>query len=73
MGQVIVLGEPVVVLGYALAGAVVIEAEGEEVARAWAALTPDTSLVVLTAAAARVLGPALLEQRRDALIVTVPE
>jgi vacuolar-type H+-ATPase subunit F/Vma7 len=72
MGQVVVLGEPARVMGYALAGALVIEAEGEEVARAWASLTPETSLVVLTPAAARALDRATLAERRDALVVTMP-
>jgi vacuolar-type H+-ATPase subunit F/Vma7 len=72
MGRVVVLGEPVRVMGYALAGALAIEAEGEEVARAWASLPADTSLVVLTPAAARALGPAVLDRPRDALIVTMP-
>ena len=72
MGQVIVLGEPARVMGYALAGAVTIEAEGEEVARAWASLLPDVSLVVLTPAAAQALGDAIAAGRRDALIVTMP-
>ncbi len=66
------LGEPVRVMGYALAGALAIEAEGEEVARAWASLPADTSLVVLTPAAARALGHAVLAELRDALIVTMP-
>jgi vacuolar-type H+-ATPase subunit F/Vma7 len=72
MGRVIVLGEPARVVGYALAGALAIEAEGEEVARAWASLPPDISLVVLTPAAAQALGAATLAEPRDALIVTMP-
>ncbi len=66
------LGEPVRILGYALAGALLIEAEGEGVARAWSSLPADTSLVVLTPAALRALGPAILDQRHHALIVTMP-
>ncbi len=72
MGQVVVLGEPTRVMGYALAGALAIEAEGDEVARAWASLPPDTSFVVLTPAAARALGHAALADRRDVLVVTMP-
>ncbi len=72
MGQVVVLGEAVRVMGYALAGALAIEAEGEEVARAWASLPPGASLVVLTSAAAQALGQAVLAQRSDALVVTMP-
>jgi vacuolar-type H+-ATPase subunit F/Vma7 len=73
MGQVVVLGEPVRVMGYALAGALAIEAEGQDVARAWASLPSDTSLVVLTPAAARALGEAVLTERGDPLIVTMPQ
>ncbi|MGA2305929.1 MAG: hypothetical protein ABSH29_17370 [Acidimicrobiales bacterium] len=72
MGQVIVLGERERVMGYALAGALAVEAEGEEVARAWASLPSDVSLVVLTPAAAQALGDAIAAGRRDALIVTMP-
>ncbi len=72
MGQVVVLGEPERVMAYALAGALAIEAVGEEVARAWSSLPPDASLVVLTPAAARALGQAVLAERRDTLIVTMP-
>jgi len=72
MGQVVVLGEAVRVMGYALAGALAIEAEGEEVARAWASLQPDASLVVLTPAAAQALGQAVLAEWRDVLVVTMP-
>jgi vacuolar-type H+-ATPase subunit F/Vma7 len=72
MGKVVVLGEPARVMGYALAGALAIQAEGEEVARAWALLPPDASLVVLTPAATQALGPAVLVERRDVLIVTMP-
>ena len=63
MGQVVVLGESARVMGYALAGAVTMEAEGEEVARTWALLPSDTSLVVLTPAAARALGQAVVAER----------
>ena len=56
MGAVVVLGEPTLVVGYALAGATVIPAsEPAEVRRAWADLPPDTTLVILTEAAARAL------------------
>ena len=72
MGQVVVLGESARVMGYALAGAVTMEAEGEEVARTWALLPSDTSLVVLTPTAARALGQAVVAERGDTLIVTMP-
>ena len=48
-----VVGEPAVVAGYSMAGATVMPAEGPaEVRRAWEGLTPDTTLVILTTAAA---------------------
>ena len=72
MSQVVVIGEPARVMGYALAGALAIEAEGEEVARAWTSLPAETSLVVLTPAAARTLGQATLAERHDVLVVTMP-
>jgi vacuolar-type H+-ATPase subunit F/Vma7 len=72
MGKVVVLGESARVMGYTLAGALAIEAEGEEVARVWASLPPDTSFVVLTSAAARALDQAALTERRDVLVVTMP-
>jgi vacuolar-type H+-ATPase subunit F/Vma7 len=52
----VVLGEPALVAGYALAGATVMTAEEPAaVRRAWQRLPADTTLVVLTAAAARAL------------------
>jgi vacuolar-type H+-ATPase subunit F/Vma7 len=59
MGTVIVLGEEVVVSGYALAGALVRAANDEkQVSSAWATMPPDVEFVILTAAAARALGGA---------------
>jgi vacuolar-type H+-ATPase subunit F/Vma7 len=72
MGQVIVLGERTRVMGYALAGALAIEAEGDEVARAWASFPPDISLVVLTPAAAQALGGAMPAAHPDVLVMTMP-
>jgi vacuolar-type H+-ATPase subunit F/Vma7 len=54
MGAVVVIGEPALVGGYALAGAVVMPADGPaEALRAWQVLPADVSLVILTAAAAQ--------------------
>ena len=51
------VGEPALVAGYALAGAMVIPAQDRtEVRRAWDDLPADTTLVILTAAAAAELG-----------------
>lgn len=56
MGTVVVVGEPALVQGYALAGAMVTAAEGPaEVRQAWQHLPPGVSLVILTAAAAAAL------------------
>lgn len=56
MGAVVVLGEPALVAGYALAGATVITAvDPAEARRAWANLPADTALVILTVAAAQAL------------------
>jgi vacuolar-type H+-ATPase subunit F/Vma7 len=58
MARVAVLGEEVVVQGYALAGAVVVVAEDPDTARqAWDALSEDVAVVILTRTAARALGP----------------
>jgi vacuolar-type H+-ATPase subunit F/Vma7 len=70
MGCVVVLGESVRVQGYALAGAVVMVAESpDEVRRAWDTMPHDTSLVVLTRAAAAVLDAAALTRMREPLTV----
>ncbi len=72
MGRVAVLGESVSVRGYALAGAVPIVAESSEgVRHAWASLEGDIALVVLTGAAAAVLGDAV-RQWRAPLTVEMP-
>lgn len=56
MGTVVVIGEPALVHGYALAGAIASPADGPaEVRRSWQDLPPDVSLVILTAAAAKAL------------------
>ena len=56
MGAVIVIGEPTLVAGYAMAGATTMPAQGaDEVRQAWDGLPSDTTLVILTAAAAAAL------------------
>ena len=58
MARVAVLGEQVAVQGYALAGAVVLEAEDADTARrAWDGISEDVAVVILTPTAARALGP----------------
>ena len=55
-GAIVVIGEPAVVAGYAMAGATAMPAQGpDEVRRAWDSLPSGTTLVILTAAAAAVL------------------
>jgi vacuolar-type H+-ATPase subunit F/Vma7 len=57
MGEVVVLGERGRVIGFAAAGARVVEAaDPDEVQRAWHDLPPDVAVLVLTPAAARALG-----------------
>ena len=56
MARVAVLGEQVRVQGFALAGALVLEAGDAAAARsAWASLPGDVAVVVLTPRAARAL------------------
>jgi len=58
----VVIGEPAFVAGYAMAGATTMPARGpDEVRRAWQSLPSGTALVILTAAAADVLGGLLSE------------
>jgi vacuolar-type H+-ATPase subunit F/Vma7 len=57
VGAVIVIGEPALVAGYAMAGVTTMPAQGpDEVRRAWESLPSGTTLVILTAAAADALG-----------------
>ncbi|HUX71310.1 MAG TPA: hypothetical protein VMV41_12410 [Cellulomonadaceae bacterium] len=56
-GTVVALGEPALVEGYRLVGAVVRTAEtAAAVCEAWRDLPDGTALVVLTSSAARALG-----------------
>lgn len=62
------IGEPGLVAGYALAGAVVLAAEGPAQARkAWRDLPASVSLVILTESAAQ----ALTDDLRDSPQLTV--
>jgi vacuolar-type H+-ATPase subunit F/Vma7 len=57
MGAIVVIGEPALVAGYAMAGATTMPAQGpDEVRRAWESLPSGTTLVILTAAAGDALG-----------------
>jgi vacuolar-type H+-ATPase subunit F/Vma7 len=59
MGRVAVIGEETAVSGYALAGVLVLPAEGgDAVHGAWSSLPDDVQVVILTSAAARTLGGA---------------
>jgi vacuolar-type H+-ATPase subunit F/Vma7 len=59
MSRVVVLGERLLVEGFALAGAEVVAADSAEAARsAWSALGEDVAVVVLTPAAASALAGA---------------
>jgi vacuolar-type H+-ATPase subunit F/Vma7 len=56
MAKIAVIGEGVKVLGFGLAGAIVLPAEGPEaVLAAWLSLGEDVAVVVLTSRAARTL------------------
>jgi vacuolar-type H+-ATPase subunit F/Vma7 len=67
------LGEALRVEGFALAGAVVLRAEGpEEALAAWRSLPADVAVLVLTARAASWLGDAL-RSRPDVLIAVMRE
>ena len=59
MGRVAVIGEETAVSGYALAGVLVLPAEGDDAVHdAWSSLPDDVQVVILTSAAARTLGGA---------------
>lgn len=71
MGAVVVVGEANRVEGYRLAGATVVVAEDASAARrAWADIGADTALVIVTAAAARVLDAELAAS--ELLTVVMP-
>lgn len=67
------LGEALRVDGFALAGAVVLRAEGpDEALAAWRSLPADVGVLVLTARAASWLGDAV-RSRPDVLIAVMRE
>lgn len=60
LGAIVVIGEPALVAGYAMAGATTMPAQGaDDVRRAWDSLPSGTALVIVTAAAADALGSLL--------------
>jgi vacuolar-type H+-ATPase subunit F/Vma7 len=62
VGAVVVIGEPALVAGYAMAGATTMPAQdAAEVHRAWQSLPSGVTLVILTAAAAAALAGRLSE------------
>ena len=72
MDRVVVLGERSRVAGFVLAGAhVVVADEPGAVLAAWAALTPDVAVVVLTPTSAAALGPLLDESPRPGVPLPV--
>ncbi|MCI4354228.1 MAG: hypothetical protein L3K06_02545 [Thermoplasmata archaeon] len=72
MSRVVVLGDPLWVEGFALAGATVLPATDPDAVRAaWDVLPEDTVVLVVTADAAETLGSAL-EDRPYLLSVVIP-
>ncbi len=73
MGRVAVIGEETAVSGYALAGVLVVPAEGDDEAHgAWNSLPDDVGVVILTAAAARALGDARTAKMLPLTVVMPP-
>ena len=71
MGGIVVIGEPALVAGFAMAGATTMPAQGaDEVLRTWESLPSGTTLVILTAAAAAALGGRLSDA--DQLTAVMP-
>jgi vacuolar-type H+-ATPase subunit F/Vma7 len=71
VGVIVVIGEPALVAGYAMAGATIMPVRGpDEVRRAWETLPSGTTLVILTASAADALGGRLSEP--DPLTAVMP-
>ena len=72
-GTIVVIGASIAVDAFALAGATVVPVDHPaDVLRAWRALGPNTAVVVLTAAAAAVLGAAVHARTDDVLTVVMP-
>jgi len=75
MGEVVAIGTSSVVRGFALAGARIMIADGEDAVRAaWtdSLSAVDVSLIVLSPSAARLLGTAVT-QASGPLTVVLPE
>jgi vacuolar-type H+-ATPase subunit F/Vma7 len=73
MGRVCAIGERALVEGYGLAGALVSVAEDvPTVRRAWHALPANTTIVILTPAAASAIAPDLHHSDECRLVVTLP-
>jgi vacuolar-type H+-ATPase subunit F/Vma7 len=72
MSRLVVVGDPIWVEGFALAGATVLPAtDADAVRAAWEALPEDAGVLVMTADAADALGDALPE-RPYLLSVVIP-
>ena len=70
MGRVAVIGEETVVSGYALAGVLVLPAEGDDAVHgAWSSLPDDVQVVILSSAAARTLGGARMAKMLPLTVV----
>ncbi len=70
-GEIVVIGEPALVAGYAMTGTTTMPAQGpDEVRQAWETLPSGTSPVILTAAAAAALRGQLSET--DPLTAVMP-
>ncbi|MGZ4494444.1 MAG: hypothetical protein ACXVWU_07085 [Nocardioides sp.] len=73
VGRVAAIGAEAAVGGYALVGVVVLPAEDDAAVRdAWAALPADVEVVVLSAPAARALGPARTAAEAPLSVVMPP-
>ena len=70
MGHIAVIGEETVVSGYALAGVLVLPAEGDDAVHgAWSSLPDDVQVVILSSAAARTLGGARMAKMLPLTVV----
>lgn len=70
MGHIAVIGEETAVSGYALAGVLVLPAEGDDAVHgAWSSLPDDVQVVILTSAAARTLGGARMAKMLPLTVV----
>jgi hypothetical protein len=70
---VVALGEETRLLGFVLAGAVLLPADtGADVVRAWDAVGDDVGLVLLTPAAAAALGARLTDPASTRLTAVLP-